>query len=187
MWGQVNGGNQKFSNLKTFWQDLHFATCWGLLQLAAQFEKFWQQGNACANSVVSRGSYVIVHRKMGLNPYKCDVSAIILHISQERGRNQTGAGSHCETRPERHKVLYKKICFASVIFDIVIFIFSTKLWKQKVVSIGSHLCIACIQHYLVKFDYHENSRFFYQKKKFQLPQYVPYSLPGFCQPHNEYH
>ena len=131
---------------------------------------------------------MIVHRKMGLNPYKCDVSAIILHISQERGRNQTGAGSHCETRPERHKVLYKKICFASVIFDIVIFIFSTKLWKQKVVSIGSHLCIACIQHYLVKFDYHENfPRFFYQKKKFQLPQYVPYSLPGFCQPHNEYH
>ena len=93
--------------------------------------KFSQRGNACANSEVSRGSDVIVHGKMGLNPYKCDVSAIIVHISQERGRHQTGAGSHCKTRPKRHKVLYKKIYFASVIFDIVILIFATKLWKKR--------------------------------------------------------
>jgi hypothetical protein len=33
--------------------------------------------------------------------------------------------------------------------------------------------------HIAKLD-QNGTRFFYQKKKFQLPQYVPYSLPGSC-------
>ena len=179
------GGDGKFTNLKTFAKVQPAGASCCSLPPHLNLTKFLQPGNGCANSLISRGSDVIGHRKMGPNP--SDVSDIIEHIWQERRRHQTGVGSHCKTRPERHKVLLISEVFflAFVISDIAFLIVSTKLWKQKVVSICS---IACIQHLSVKVDFHENfSRFFYQKKKFQLPQYVPYSLPGFSQPHNEYH
>ena len=176
---QVNGGRWKVYQPENFCKS---ATCWCLLlQLAATFEsdKILATCHGCANSLISRGSDV--------GPTLCDGSELIQYISQERGRHQTGVGPHCKTRPERHKVLLISEVFflAFVISDIAFLIVSTKLWKQKVVSICS---IACIQHLSVKVDFHKNFlRFFYQKKKFQLPQYVPYSLPGFSQPHYEYH